>query len=111
MPHDNCHHADVASLHAWDAIRGGACAAQSGGTADVAKLAQSFRDLSHYAPHHRVRGLFYSREPLVSTVLEMSRFLRGDALPLEEEAGAHRPLPCWSTRGSALFATGNNAEH
>lgn len=68
-------------------------AAEHGGTmADVVKLVQYFRDLRHYAPYNRVRGLFYPGEPPVSTVVEVSRFLPGDALLVEVEATAYLPL-------------------
>lgn len=69
-------------------------AAEHGGTmADVVKLVQYFRDLRHYAPYNRVRALFYPGEPPVSTVVEVSRFLPGDALLVEVEATAYLPVP------------------
>ena len=69
-------------------------AADHGGTMnDVFKLVQYFRHLRDYAPYNRVRGLFYPGEPPVSTVVEVSRFLPGDALLVEVEATAYLPLP------------------
>jgi enamine deaminase RidA (YjgF/YER057c/UK114 family) len=67
-------------------------AAEYGGTmADVVKLVQYFRQLEHYAPYNRVRGLFYPGEPPVSTVVEVSRFLPGDAVLVEVEATMYLP--------------------
>jgi 2-iminobutanoate/2-iminopropanoate deaminase len=67
-------------------------AAEHGGSmADVVKLVQYFRDLRHYAPYNRVRGLFYPGEPPVSTVVEVSRFLPGDAVLVEVEATMYLP--------------------
>ena len=67
-------------------------AAEHGGTmADVVKLVQYFRDLRHYAPYNRVRGLFYPGEPPVSTVVEVSRFLPGDEVLVEVEATMYLP--------------------
>ena len=63
-----------------------------GGMADVVKLVQYFRDLRHYPAFNRVRGLFYPAEPPVSTVVEVNRFLPGDALLVEVEATAYIPL-------------------
>jgi 2-iminobutanoate/2-iminopropanoate deaminase len=62
-----------------------------GGMRDVVKLVQYFRDLRHYPAYNRVRGLFYPGEPPVSTVVEVSRFLPGDALWIEVEATAYLP--------------------
>jgi 2-iminobutanoate/2-iminopropanoate deaminase len=62
-----------------------------GGMGDVVKLVQYFRDLRHYPAYNRVRGLFYPGEPPVSTVVEVSRFLPGDALLVEVEATAYLP--------------------
>ncbi|MBP7564581.1 MAG: RidA family protein [Burkholderiaceae bacterium] len=67
-------------------------AAEHGGTmADVVKLVQYFRQLSHYAPYNRVRGLFYPGEPPVSTVVEVSRFMPGDEVLIEVEATMYLP--------------------
>ncbi|QNK74134.1 RidA family protein [Variovorax sp. PAMC28562] len=69
-------------------------AVEHGGTmADVVKLVQYFRDIRHYPAYNRVRGLFYPGAPPVSTVVEVSRFLPGDALVIEVEATAYLPLP------------------
>jgi enamine deaminase RidA (YjgF/YER057c/UK114 family) len=67
-------------------------AAEHGGTMDdVVKLVQYFRDIRQYPAYNRVRGLFYPSEPPVSTVVEVSRFLPGDALVIEIEATAYLP--------------------
>jgi 2-iminobutanoate/2-iminopropanoate deaminase len=58
---------------------------------DVVKLVQYFRDLRHYAPYNRVRGLFYPDAPPVSTVVEVSRFLPGDDVLIEVEATMYLP--------------------
>ena len=57
--------------------------------ADAIKLVQYFRELRHYAFYNRVRGLFYPGEPPASTVLEVNRFLPGDAALIEVEATIH----------------------
>jgi enamine deaminase RidA (YjgF/YER057c/UK114 family) len=62
-----------------------------GGMDDVVKLVQYFRDLRHYPAYNRVRGLFYPAAPPVSTVVEVSRFLPGDALWIEVEATMYLP--------------------
>jgi enamine deaminase RidA (YjgF/YER057c/UK114 family) len=54
--------------------------------ADAIKLVQYFRELRHYAFYNRVRSLFYPGEPPASTVLEVNRFLPGDAALIEVEA-------------------------
>ena len=67
-------------------------AGEHGGTmADVVKLVQYFRDLRHYPFYNRVRGLFYPGEPPVSTVVEVSRFMPGDAALIEVEATIYLP--------------------
>ena len=67
-------------------------AAEHGGNmADVVKLVQYFRDIRQYPAYNRVRGLFYPGDPPVSTVVEVSRFLPGDALVIEIEATAYLP--------------------
>ena len=67
-------------------------AAEHGGSmADVVKLVQYFRDIRQYPAYNRVRGLFYPGEPPVSTVVEVLRFLPGDALVIEIEATAYLP--------------------
>ena len=62
-----------------------------GGMGDVVKLVQYFRDLRHYPAYNRVRGLFYPDAPPVSTVVEVSRFLPGDALLIDVEATDYLP--------------------
>jgi enamine deaminase RidA (YjgF/YER057c/UK114 family) len=57
--------------------------------ADAIKLVQYFRELRHYAFYNRVRALFYPGEPPASTVLEVNRFLPGDAALIEVEATIH----------------------
>ena len=61
--------------------------AEGGRMADVFKLVQYFRDLRHYPAYNRVRGLFCP-DPVVSTVVEVSRMLPDDAVLLEVEATA-----------------------
>jgi enamine deaminase RidA (YjgF/YER057c/UK114 family) len=61
--------------------------------ADAVKLVQYFRDLRHYPFYNRVRGLFYPGEPPASTVVEVSRFMPGDAALIEVEATIHLPRP------------------
>ena len=60
---------------------------QGGQMRDVFKLVQYFRDLRHYPAYNRVRGLFCP-EPVVSTVVEVSRMLPSDAVLIEVEATA-----------------------
>jgi enamine deaminase RidA (YjgF/YER057c/UK114 family) len=57
--------------------------------AQAIKLVQYFRDLRHYPFYNRVRGLFYPGEPPASTVVEVARFLPGDAALVEVEATIH----------------------
>lgn len=66
--------------------------AHGGGMADVVKLVQYFRDLRHYPFYNRVRSLFYGGEAPVSTVVEVSRFMPGDAALIEVEATLYLPL-------------------
>ena len=61
--------------------------AEGGQMKDVFKLVQYFRDLRHYPAYNRVRGLFCP-EPLVSTVVEVSRMLPSDEVLIEVEATA-----------------------
>lgn len=61
--------------------------AEGGQMRDVFKLVQYFRDLRHYPAYNRVRGLFCA-EPVVSTVVEVSRMLPSDGVLLEVEATA-----------------------
>ncbi len=67
-------------------------AEHGGGMADVVKLVQYFRDLRHYPFYNRVRGLFYPGEPPVSTVVEVARFMPGDAVLVEVEATVYLPV-------------------
>jgi 2-iminobutanoate/2-iminopropanoate deaminase len=57
--------------------------------ADAIKLVQYFRDLRHYPFYNRVRGLFYGANPPASTVVEVARFMPGDAALIEVEATIH----------------------
>ena len=52
---------------------------------NTARLVQYFRDLRHYPAYNRVRGLFFA-EPVVSTVVEISRVLPSDEVLVEVEA-------------------------
>ena len=61
--------------------------AEGGQIKDVFKLVQYFRDLRHYPAYNRVRGLFCP-EPVVSTVVEVSRMLPNDEVLIEVEATA-----------------------
>ena len=61
--------------------------AEGGQMKDVFKLVQYFRDLRHYPVYNRVRGLFCP-EPVVSTVVEVSRMLPSDEVLIEVEATA-----------------------
>ena len=62
--------------------------AEGGQMKDVFKLVQYFRDLRHYPTYYRVRGLFCP-EPMVSTVVEVSRMLPSDDVLIEVEATAY----------------------
>ena len=62
--------------------------AEGGQMKDVFKLVQYFRDLRHYPTYYRVRGLFCP-EPVVSTVVEVSRMLPNDDVLIEVEATAY----------------------
>ncbi len=64
--------------------------AEGGQMRDVFKLVQYFRDLRHYPAYNRVRSLFCP-EPVVSTVVEVSRMLPDDAVLIEVEATACLP--------------------
>ena len=64
--------------------------AEGGQMKDLFKLVQYFRDLRHYPAYNRVRGLFCP-EPVVSTVVEVSRMLPSDEVLIEVEATAHLP--------------------
>lgn len=58
---------------------------------DAIKLVQYFRDLRHYPFYNRVRGLFYPTNPPASTVVEVARFMPGDAALIEVEATIYIP--------------------
>ena len=61
-------------------------AAESGADlSSVVRLVQYFRDLRHYPSYNRVRGLFFP-QPVVSTVVEVSRMLPSDEVLVEVEA-------------------------
>ncbi len=80
----------VQSWFVLDRIR--QIAAEHGGQMqDAVKLVQYFRDLRHYPFYNRVRGLFYPGEPPASTVVEVSRFMPGDAALIEVEATIYLP--------------------
>jgi len=65
-------------------------AREHGADMDAAvKLVQYFRDLRHYPFYNRVRGLFYPTQPPASTVVEVARFMPGDAALIEVEATIH----------------------
>jgi 2-iminobutanoate/2-iminopropanoate deaminase len=55
------------------------------GMGSVVRLVQYFRDLRQYPAYNRVRGLFFP-EPVVSTVVEISRVLPSDQVLVEVEA-------------------------
>ena len=54
-------------------------------------LAQYFRDLDHFPLYSRVRKLFFTGEPPVSTVVEVSAMLPGDDILIEVEATVFLP--------------------
>ena len=58
---------------------------------DVTRLVQYFRDLRHYPIYNRVRGLFFA-DPVVSTVVEVSRMLPSDEVLVEVEATLYLPV-------------------
>ena len=64
--------------------------AEGGQMKDVFKLVQYFRDLRHYPVYNRIRGLFCP-EPVVSTVVEVSRMMPSDEVLIEVEATAFLP--------------------
>jgi 2-iminobutanoate/2-iminopropanoate deaminase len=72
--------------------------AEGGQMRDVFKLVQYFRDLRHYPAYNRVRTLFCP-EPVVSTVVEVSRMLPHDAVLVEVEATAYVGLSTGKLRG------------
>jgi enamine deaminase RidA (YjgF/YER057c/UK114 family) len=60
---------------------------------DVFKLVQYFRNLDHFPHYSRVRKLFFTSEPPVSTVVEVSAMLPTADILVEVEATAYLPLP------------------
>jgi enamine deaminase RidA (YjgF/YER057c/UK114 family) len=62
-----------------------------GSMADVIKLVQYFRDLDHFPYYSRVRKLFFTGEPPVSTVVEVSELLPTADILIEVEATAYLP--------------------
>jgi enamine deaminase RidA (YjgF/YER057c/UK114 family) len=67
--------------------------AAGGQMSDVFKLVQYFRNLDHFPHYSRVRKLFFSAEPPVSTVVEVSEMLPSADILIEVEATAFVPLP------------------
>jgi enamine deaminase RidA (YjgF/YER057c/UK114 family) len=67
--------------------------AAGGRMEDVVKLVQYFRCLDHFPYYSRVRKLFFSGEPPVSTVVEVSAMLPTADILIEVEATAYLPLP------------------
>ena len=63
-------------------------AEHGGDMRNTARLVQYFRDLRHYPAYNRVRGLFFA-DPVVSTVVEVSRMLPSDEVLVEIEATVH----------------------
>jgi 2-iminobutanoate/2-iminopropanoate deaminase len=81
----------VQSWVVLDRIR--SLAEQHGGTMDsVFKLVQYFTDLRDYPLYSRVRRLFYTGEPPVSTVVEVSGMLPSRQVRIEVEGTAYIPL-------------------
>jgi enamine deaminase RidA (YjgF/YER057c/UK114 family) len=65
--------------------------AAGGRMSDVFKLVQYFKTLDHFAHYSRVRKLFFTDEPPVSTVVEVSAMLPTDDILIEVEATAWLP--------------------
>jgi 2-iminobutanoate/2-iminopropanoate deaminase len=65
--------------------------AAGGQMGDVFKLVQYFRDLDHFPHYSRVRKLFFTAEPPVSTVVEVSEMLPSADILIEVEATAYLP--------------------
>ena len=57
---------------------------------NAVRLVQYFRDLRDYPHYNRVRSLFF-KEPVVSTVVEVSRMLPNDQVLVEVEATFYKP--------------------
>lgn len=66
--------------------------AAGGQMGDVFKLVQYFRNLDHFPHYSRVRKLFFTGEPPVSTVVEVSAMLPTADILIEVEATAYLPL-------------------
>jgi enamine deaminase RidA (YjgF/YER057c/UK114 family) len=67
--------------------------AAGGQMPDVFKLVQYFKNLDHFPHYSRVRKLFFTGEPPVSTVVEVSEMLPSADILIEVEATAFVPLP------------------
>ena len=67
--------------------------AAGGQMSDVFKLVQYFKNLDHFPHYSRVRKLFFSGEPPVSTVVEVSEMLPSADILIEVEATAYLPQP------------------
>jgi len=65
--------------------------AAGGQMSDVFKLVQFFRNLDHFPHYGRVRKLFFTGEPPVSTVVEVSAMLPTADILIEVEATAYLP--------------------
>lgn len=63
-----------------------------GSMADVFKLVQYFRDLSHFPRYNKVRHQFFPDTPPVSTVVEVSAMLPSNEILIEIEATAWLPV-------------------
>ena len=57
---------------------------------NAVRLVQYFRDLRDYPHYNRVRSLFFE-EPVVSTVVEVSRMLPNDQVLVDVEATFYKP--------------------
>lgn len=66
--------------------------AAGGQMSDVFKLVQYFRNLDHFPHYSRVRKLFFTAAPPVSTVVEVSAMLPSAAVLIEVEATAYLPV-------------------
>jgi enamine deaminase RidA (YjgF/YER057c/UK114 family) len=63
-----------------------------GQMADVFKLVQYFKNLDHFPHYSRVRKLFFTGEPPISTIVEVSAMLPTPDILVEVEATAYLPL-------------------